>query len=79
MAGIADVAKNAGVDPENVKAVLGSIKSIAQRENVTIQGIGTFRVVTRAARTAHNPRNPDEKILVPAKTVLTFKPAKPKK
>lgn len=76
MAGIADVAKHAGVKEEQVKAVFEAIKSSA--EPVIIKGFGTFKTVVRAARTARNPKTGDE-VLVAAKTVLAFKAAKPKK
>lgn len=79
MAGIADVAKNAGIDAEGVKAVLDAIKSISTRESVTIQGFGTFKTVSKPARMAPNPQKPGEKVAVPAKSVLQFKAAKPSK
>lgn len=79
MPGIADVAKKAELTVEQTQAVVAAIKSIARRESVIIQGFGSFRTVTRAARTARNPQKPGETIAVPAKSVLTFKAAKEKK
>lgn len=76
MAGINDIAKVAGVKEEQVKAVMDAIK--ASPESVIIKGFGTFKTVTKAARTARNPQS-GETILVPAKVVLTFKAAKPAK
>ena len=37
----------------------------------------TFRVSKRAARTGVNPRNPNEKINIPAMKVATLRRAKP--
>lgn len=79
MAGISEVAKNAGIDDEGVKAVLDAIKSITARESVIIQGFGTFKTVAKAARMAPNPQKKGEKVAVPARKVFTFKAAKPKK
>lgn len=41
---------------------------------VRVDGFGTFKLATRAARTAKNPRT-GEVVKVPAKKVVTFKPA----
>ena len=75
--GIADVAKVANVTVEQAKAVLDAIK--ASPEPVRIQGYGTFKTVTKPARLVENPQNRGEKIQVPARVVLQFKAAKPKK
>lgn len=79
MPGIAEVAKKAEVTAEQAQSVLAAIKSIAARESVIIQGFGTFKTVTKAARMAPNPQKKGEKIAVPARKAFTFKPAKPKK
>ena len=75
MAGVNEVAKQAGVKPEIVQNVLASIKDIAAKESVIIRGHGTFKTVTRAARTARNPST-GQPVAVPAKTVLKFTPSK---
>lgn len=77
MAGIANIAQAANVTVTQAKAVLDAIKD--SKESVIIQGFGTFKTVTKAARIARNPQKPGETIKVPAKTVLTFKAAKPSK
>ena len=41
---------------------------------VRVDGFGTFKLATRAARTAKNPRT-GEVVKVPAKKAVTFKPA----
>lgn len=62
---------------EVLEAVLGSIAgSLKKGENVTITGFGTFRVSKRAARTGVNPRNPVQKIKIPAMKLPAFKAGK---
>ncbi len=62
---------------EVLDAVLAMItKSLKSGENVTITGFGTFRVSSRAARTGVNPRNPSEKIKIPAMKLPAFKAGK---
>lgn len=62
---------------EALDAMLGSVTASLQKgNNVTITGFGTFRVSARAARTGVNPRNPSEKIKIPAMKVPAFKAGK---
>ena len=49
------------------------IKSVAAGQEVRMQWFGTFKASKRAARTGVNPRNPGEKIQIPAMTIPTFK------
>ncbi|MBT3292589.1 HU family DNA-binding protein [Candidatus Peregrinibacteria bacterium] len=44
--------------------------------SVTVTGFGTFKVSHRKARTGVNPRNPSQKISIPAMTVPSFKSGK---
>lgn len=79
MAGIADVAKKAGIDAKGAREVLDAIKQLAESgEKVVVQGYGTFECKTRAARTANNMIT-GEKINVPEKRVFVFKASKPGK
>ncbi|MBI4234879.1 HU family DNA-binding protein [Candidatus Peregrinibacteria bacterium] len=78
---VAGSAQSAGVTKkaasEVLDAILGMItKSLKKGESVTITGFGTFRVSKRAARTGVNPRNPSEKIKIPAMTLPAFKAGK---
>lgn len=73
MAGISDIAKQAGVKEEQVKAIFDVIKK--STEPVQIRGFGSFSVKTRAARTGRNPQT-GEALNIPAKNVLTFKASK---
>lgn len=51
-------------------------KNLKRGESVTVTGFGTFKVSHRAARTGVNPRNPGERINIPAMKVPTFKAGK---
>lgn len=71
----------AGVTKKDAQAVLDAIldtvtASLKKGETVTITGFGTFRVSKRAARTGVNPRNPSEKISIPAMKLPAFKAGK---
>jgi nucleoid DNA-binding protein len=60
-----------------LEAVLAGItKSLKKGENVTVTGFGTFRISKRAARTGVNPRNPSQKIKIPAMKLPAFKSGK---
>ena len=56
-----------------VEAVLGTISDTLKKGgDVTFTGFGKFHVQNRAARTGVNPRNPGEKVQIPAATVPKF-------
>jgi len=78
---VSGAAAAAGVTKKDAGLVLDSIlalitESLKKDENVTITGFGTFRVSQRAARTGVNPRNPSEKIQIPAMKLPAFKAGK---
>jgi len=78
---VANAAQTAGVTKKAAGEVLDSIlgmitKNLKKGENVTITGFGTFRVSHRAARTGVNPRNPSQKIKIPAMKLPAFKAGK---
>ena len=50
--------------------------SLERGQSVTLTGFGTFRVSKRAARTGVNPRNPMQKIKIPAMKLPAFKAGK---
>jgi len=59
-----------------VKDVFNSIDgALEEGENVSLKGFGTFKKVTRAARTCRNPQT-GETVKVPKKQVVKFKPSK---
>ena len=74
-------AAKAGVTKKAAQDVLDAVldavtKSLKKSENVTVTGFGTFRVSKRAARTGVNPRNPSQKIKIPAMKLPAFKAGK---
>lgn len=78
---VAAAATHAGITKKAammaLEAILDTITgSLKKGSNVTITGFGTFRVSKRAARTGVNPRNPSEKIKIPAMKVPAFKAGK---
>jgi DNA-binding protein HU-beta len=52
------------------------MQTLAKGGKVTITGFGTFSVSKRSARTGVNPRNPREKIKIPAMKTPHFKAGK---
>ncbi len=78
---VAAVAAGAGISKrvagDALEAILAAItKELKKGNNVTITGFGTFRISHRAARTGVNPRNPTQKIKIPAMNVPAFKAGK---
>jgi DNA-binding protein HU-beta len=56
-----------------VDATLDTIKeSLARGDDVVFTGFGKFSVQARKARTGVNPRNPGQKVMIPASTVPKF-------
>jgi DNA-binding protein HU-beta len=56
-----------------VDAFLEAVEDALKRgESITFTGFGKFHVQRRAARTGVNPRNPGEKVHIPAATVPKF-------
>ena len=56
-----------------VDAFLDSItETLRKREEVTFTGFGKFTTQHRAERQGVNPRNPGEKVTIPAATVPKF-------
>lgn len=75
------IAAAAGVTKKAASSALEAVVDIVtgelkKGESVTITGFGTFRVSKRAARTGVNPRNPSEKIKIPAMKIPVFKAGK---
>lgn len=51
------------------------VEALVSEGRIELRNFGVFEVKPRAARKARNPRTGD-KVLVPAKNVVTFKPGK---
>ncbi|TSC80598.1 MAG: bacterial nucleoid DNA-binding protein [Candidatus Peregrinibacteria bacterium Gr01-1014_25] len=75
------VANAAGITKRSASQALEAMtltitKELKKGNNVTITGFGTFRVSKRAARQGVNPRNPSQRISIPAMKVPSFKAGK---
>lgn len=75
------IAASAAITKKAAAAALDALietitKDLKKGNNVVLTGFGTFRVSKRAARTGVNPRNPSEKIKIPAMKVAAFKAGK---
>jgi DNA-binding protein HU-beta len=56
-----------------VDAFLDTVtESLERGDSITFTGFGKFSTAHRAARTGVNPRNPSEKVQIPASTVPKF-------
>lgn len=75
IADAAGITKRAAAD--SLEALTGIVtKKLKKGDNVTITGFGTFKVSKRAARVGVNPRNPTQRISIPAMRVPAFKAGK---
>lgn len=75
IADAAGITKRAASDA--LEALIGTItKELKKGHNVTVTGFGTFRISKRQARMGVNPRNPSQKISIPAMKVPSFKAGK---
>jgi nucleoid DNA-binding protein len=77
---VAQVAKQTDLSQKKIEAVLKSIieaihDSLKKDGEIRIDGLGTFKVTERKARTGVNPRT-KEKIQIPATKAPAFRPAK---
>ena len=72
------VASETGLKQLDVKRVVqrsldAIVESLARGETVELRNFGIFKVKSRKGRTGRNPRT-GEKVPVPPKRVVTFKP-----
>ena len=75
---IAAMAEKTGITLKDTGRVLDAFITVVsgeliRGEKVRLDGLGIFSPVTRAARKAHNPQNPTQKVDVPAKKDVKFK------
>ncbi len=78
---IAAIADAAGITKraagDSLQAIINLVvKNLKKGTPVTITGFGTFKLSHRAARMGVNPRNPSQKISIPAMKVPSFKAGK---
>lgn len=75
MADASGITKRAAADA--LDALISTVtKQLKKGESVTVTGFGTFKVSDRKARTGVNPRNPSQRISIPAMKVPSFKAGK---
>lgn len=77
---ISAISKGADITKKEADAALKATiqvisDALKKGERVAIPGFGVFTVRTRAERKGRNPKTGEE-IKIPAKKVVTFKPAK---
>jgi len=75
------IADASGITKRSAAQALDAFTTLVTKElkkgtSVTVTGFGTFRVSKRAARTGVNPRNPSQRISIPAMRVPSFKAGK---
>lgn len=74
-----EIAAKAGLSKVDSKAALDAVlesisQALANEDKVQLIGFGTFAVVEKPSREGINPRT-KEKIQIPARKVVKFKPA----
>ncbi|TVQ02710.1 MAG: integration host factor subunit beta [Planctomycetaceae bacterium] len=74
------VSEELGLTQQQTKAVVqrtfdAIIEWLANEERIELRNFGVFEVRQRAARTARNPRT-NERVEVPGRKVVVFKPGK---
>ena len=75
---VREIAEKTELTQADVKRVFETyaniVLSTVEEEEVPLPGLGKFVAVEKKPRTAINPKNPEQKIQVPGKVVLKFKP-----
>lgn len=76
---VKDVANKTGKPVKEVTDIINTFlceisESLREGTTVTIRDFGSFKLSQRSERTGRNPYS-GETIVIPAKTVVTFKPA----
>jgi integration host factor subunit beta len=74
------IAEKTGIHGTEVKAIVqqvldGIIETLVSEGRIELRNFGVFAVKKRKARQARNPRT-GEKVFVPEKSVVTFKPGR---
>lgn len=75
------VAEKTGATKKTVAEIFEAVveaitEGLQEGNNVTLTGFGTFSISKRSARMGVNPRNPSEKIKIPAQKLPHFKAGK---
>ena len=75
------VAEKAGATKKDTEMILNGFtevvaESLTAGDKIQIVGFGTFETRERKAKQGFNPRNPEQKISIPASKAPAFKPGK---
>ncbi len=75
------VSDTVGFTREQVSKVLESLlekvtDELSEGNSVVLRNFGAFEVKATKARVAHNPRDTSQKVLVPQRATVKFKPGK---
>lgn len=78
---IASIAEKSGLNKKNAEAALNALmesveEALVSGDKVQLVGFGTFEVRERKAREGRNPRDPQQKIEIPASKAPVFKAGK---
>lgn len=78
---VAQIAAKSGLTKVDSTKALDALletvqEALVKEEKVQLVGFGTFEVRTRKEREGRNPRNPEEKIHIPASKAPVFKAGK---
>jgi len=58
------------------KALNCIVETLARGDKVELRNFGVFEVKVTRARTGRNPKAPTKQVLIPARSVVRFKPGK---
>ncbi|MDO5725804.1 MAG: HU family DNA-binding protein [Tissierellia bacterium] len=78
---VARIAEKSNMTKKDAEVALNSFvasvqEALVKGEKVQLVGFGTFEVRDRKAREGRNPRNPEEKIKIPASKAPVFRAGK---
>lgn len=78
---VTQISHKTGLKREDSKKALEAFleavqESLVNQEKVQLVGFGSFDTKFVAERTGVNPQNPEEKITIPARNKVSFKPSK---
>ncbi|NLY21289.1 MAG: HU family DNA-binding protein [Tissierellia bacterium] len=78
---VARIAEKSGLTKKDAEGALNAFlksveEALVEGDKVQLVGFGTFEVRDRKAREGRNPRNPEEKIHIPASKAPVFRAGK---
>jgi DNA-binding protein HU-beta len=78
---VSKIAEKAGITKKDTESILNGFtevitEALASGDKIQLVGFGTFETRMRKAKQGVNPKNPEQKISIPASKVPAFKPGK---